>query len=52
MLTDPRWADRSIASIAFDVGFGDPAYFNRTFKRLHGATPSEVRRHRAGGQDD
>jgi AraC-like DNA-binding protein len=43
MLTDARWAGRSIASIAFDVGFGDLAYFNRTFKRLHGATPSEVR---------
>jgi AraC-like DNA-binding protein len=51
MLTDPRWAERSIASIAFDVGFGDLAYFNRTFKRLHGATPSEVRRHRSSDAD-
>lgn len=51
MLTDPRWDGRSIASIAFDVGFGDLAYFNRTFKRLHGATPSEVRRHRSSEQD-
>jgi len=46
MLMDPRWADRSIASIAFDVGFGDLSYFNRTFKRLYGASPSEVRRGR------
>ena len=52
MLTDPRRAERSIASIAFDVGFGDLAYFNRTFKRLHGATPSEIRRHRSGEEDD
>jgi len=43
MLTDPRWAERSIASIAFDCGFGDLSYFNRSFKRLHGATPSELR---------
>jgi AraC-like DNA-binding protein len=43
MLTDRRWAERSIASIAFDVGFGDLSYFNRTFKRFYGATPSEVR---------
>ena len=43
MLTDQRWADRSVASIAFDVGFGDLSYFNRAFKRHYGATPSEVR---------
>ena len=43
MLTDPRWASRSIASIAFDAGFGDLSYFNRTFKRCYGLTPSEVR---------
>jgi AraC-like DNA-binding protein len=43
MLTDPGWASRSIASIAFDAGFGDLSYFNRTFKRCYGLTPSEVR---------
>jgi AraC-like DNA-binding protein len=42
MLTDPGWASRSIASIAFDAGFGDLSYFNRTFKRCYGLTPSEV----------
>jgi AraC-like DNA-binding protein len=46
MLMDQRWADRSIASIAFDVGFGDLSYFNRTFKRFYGASPSEIRRSR------
>jgi AraC-like DNA-binding protein len=45
-LMDQRWADRSIASIAFDVGFGDLSYFNRTFKRFYGASPSEIRRSR------
>ena len=43
MLTDQRWANRTIASIAFACGFGDLSYFNRTFKRLYGAPPSEIR---------
>ncbi|HEY7246063.1 MAG TPA: AraC family transcriptional regulator [Xanthobacteraceae bacterium] len=43
MLTDRRWTDRSIASIAFEAGFGDLSYFNRTFKRFYGVTPSEAR---------
>ena len=43
MLTDRRWADVSIASIALEAGFGDLSYFNRTFKRLYGAPPSDVR---------
>jgi AraC-like DNA-binding protein len=43
MLTDPRWADRTIASIAFECGFGDLSYFNRTFKRFYGVPPSDIR---------
>src|ERR1035437_9074 len=43
MLTDRRWADRSIAWMAFETGFGDLSYFNRTFKRFYCNTPSEVR---------
>jgi AraC-like DNA-binding protein len=43
MLSDPGRADRSIASIAFAAGFGDLSYFNRTFRRTFGATPSELR---------
>jgi AraC-like DNA-binding protein len=43
LLTDPGWADRSIASIAFASGFGDLSYFNRTFKRCYGLTPSDMR---------
>jgi AraC-like DNA-binding protein len=43
MLTDRRWSDRSVAWIAFETGFGDLSYFNRTFKRFYGNTPSEVR---------
>jgi AraC-like DNA-binding protein len=43
MLVDPRCADRAISTIAYDVGFGDMSTFNREFRRLFGATPSEVR---------
>jgi AraC-like DNA-binding protein len=32
LLRDPRLADRTIGSIAFDVGVADLSYFNRTFR--------------------
>jgi AraC-like DNA-binding protein len=44
MLTDPRFAGRTINAIALDTGFGDLSYFNRTFRRRYGLTPSDVRR--------
>jgi AraC-like DNA-binding protein len=43
VLTDPRFADLSITSVAFEVGFGDLSYFNRAFRRCYGGTPSEIR---------
>jgi AraC-like DNA-binding protein len=43
VLIDRRDGDRSIAWIAFACGFGDLSYFNRTFKRLFGLTPSDIR---------
>jgi AraC-like DNA-binding protein len=43
MLRDPRRVGQSIASIAFDCGFGDLSYFNRTFKRFYGSAPSDIR---------
>jgi AraC-like DNA-binding protein len=43
-LRDPRFAGRSISTIAYDVGFGDLSYFNRTFRRRYDASPSEIRR--------
>lgn len=43
MLGDRGRLDRSIACVAFDCGFGDLSYFNRTFKRLYGVTPSDIR---------
>jgi AraC-like DNA-binding protein len=33
----------TIGSVAFDVGFGDLSYFNRTFRRRYGAAPTEIR---------
>jgi AraC-like DNA-binding protein len=43
LLTDPRRTHSTIGTIAFESGFGDLSYFNRTFRRHYGATPSEIR---------
>jgi AraC-like DNA-binding protein len=43
MLRDRQLARQSISDIAFSVGFHDISYFNRTFRRTFGATPSDVR---------
>jgi AraC-like DNA-binding protein len=43
MLSDPRCAGLTVSAIAFAVGFGDLSYFNRTFRRRFGATPSGLR---------
>jgi AraC-like DNA-binding protein len=43
VLIDPAFADRSISAIAYEAGFGDLSYFNRSFRRRFGATPSDVR---------
>ena len=36
----------SIASIAYELGFQDPAYFSRLFKKRMGATPKDFRQPR------
>lgn len=43
MLRDQRLLTRSITSIAYDVGFGDLSYFNRSFRRRYNVTPSDIR---------
>jgi AraC-like DNA-binding protein len=43
MLTEPRRAQSAVGAIAYDAGFGDLSYFNRSFKRRFGATPRDVR---------
>lgn len=40
--------ERSIASVAAQVGYADPLYFSRQFRRIHGASPTEYRRHDKG----
>ncbi len=45
LLTDLHLAHRSVTSIAYDAGFADLSYFNRTFRRRFDATPTEVRAH-------
>ena len=42
-LQDIRHIHHSISSIAYDCGFGDLSYFNRSFRRRYGMTPSDVR---------
>jgi AraC-like DNA-binding protein len=51
VLTDPCRFDRTITTIAFEVGFANLSYFNRLFRRRYGASPSDVRAaaHRADG---
>jgi AraC-like DNA-binding protein len=39
----PANAARPISAIALEAGFGDLSYFNRSFRRRYGATPSDVR---------
>lgn len=43
-LCQPEHAERSISAIAFDAGFGDLSYFNRSFRQRFGITPSKARR--------
>jgi len=35
--------DQSVATIARQVGYDDPLYFSRIFRRVHGVSPSEYR---------
>jgi AraC-like DNA-binding protein len=43
MLTEPSTARRKITDVAATTGFSDISYFNRTFRRRFGDTPSAVR---------
>jgi len=49
-LTRPDLTARSVADIAFSLGFSDPAHFSRRFRARFGRTPSEMRRE--GGPGD
>lgn len=41
--------DLSVGTIANDVGYSDPFYFSRHFRRIHGMSPSRFRQERQDG---
>jgi AraC-like DNA-binding protein len=43
LLTGPLAAGRSVTSVAYECGFNDLSYFNRSFRRRFGMSPSEAR---------
>jgi len=43
MLMNPKFDHSHVSAIAYDVGFGDLSYFNRTFRQRYGATPRDIR---------
>jgi AraC-like DNA-binding protein len=44
LLRAPEQGRQQIASVAYGLGFSDPAHFARAFRRRFGVTPSEWRR--------
>jgi AraC-like DNA-binding protein len=42
----PRSASLKISAIALDAGFGNLSYFNASFRRRYGASPSDLRKGR------
>ena len=51
LLGNATLAARQISAIAFDAGFGDLSYFNRTFRAAFGETPSDFRRRATNDAD-
>jgi AraC-like DNA-binding protein len=43
MLADPRYAAMRIGAVAYAAGFADISYFNRSFRRRFGLTPTAAR---------
>ena len=44
LMTDRRFWNWKVTALASEAGFGDLSYFNRTFRRRFGMTPTEVRK--------
>jgi AraC-like DNA-binding protein len=51
LLCETGQRHRKIADISFEVGFKDLSYFNRTFRRKYGATPSDMRLAAGGARE-
>ena len=43
ILCDSQFEERSVSTVAYDVGFSDLSYFNRCFRKLYGLTPRDIR---------
>lgn len=46
------FTDKTIQEIAYDMGFKDPAYFNRVFKNQTSQTPADFRKNQGDQQKD
>lgn len=44
LLSDPNLAERTVLSVAYDVGFASLGPFNRAFREATGLTPTEYRK--------
>jgi AraC-like DNA-binding protein len=42
-LINPRLAHLKVSAVAMDAGFCNLSYFNQTFRRRFGASPSDIR---------
>jgi len=43
LLTNSRFANLKISAVAIDAGFGNISYFNQSFRRRYGVSPSDMR---------
>jgi AraC-like DNA-binding protein len=43
LLCEPQSTSRQVNTIAYEAGFSDLSYFNRSFRRIYGATPMDIR---------
>jgi AraC-like DNA-binding protein len=43
-LSEPQFLADAVSTIAYDAGFADLSYFNRSFRKLYGINPLGVRR--------
>jgi AraC-like DNA-binding protein len=50
MLKETKFVDWTIGAIAFDVGFSNLSYFNRSFRWRYGETPSDARARARGDE--